>query len=213
MLSVKVLLDMLNSSLLCVCVLQRAGTAACSASIEHGRSYSILSRQLVEIFLLLLLLLMLLLLLLLLCIVLIVAMIGTLYHEAPACCCSSRQQLSVAQGFCQIRLHQYVCWLCVHRYVSDSPPVIDPYAASALRSSSRPVSPQVAAGGWRGPVTLQTAASSARWAAAALRGRAPPGSALTASHGAGKDTGLEQRKCCRYQVAFRFKLIQWMYLV
>ena len=75
---------------------------------------------------------------------------------------------------------------CVHRYVSDSPPVVDPYAASALRSSSRPITPQVAPGGLRGPAALQTAESSARWAAAALRGRATPGSALAASHGAGK---------------------------
>ena len=80
---------------------------------------------------------------------------------------------------------------CVHRYVSDGPPVIDPYAAAALRASSRPISPQVAPGGWRVPAALQTAESSARWAAAALRGRALPGSAVTASHGAGKDTGIE----------------------
>lgn len=76
-------------------------------------------------------------------------------------------------------------------YVPDNPPVVDPYAASALRSSSRPVSPPVAPGGMRGPA-IQTAESSARWAAAALRGsvfpqsRAVPGSAFGASRDAGK---------------------------
>ncbi|KAL3132243.1 hypothetical protein ABBQ32_008831 [Trebouxia sp. C0010 RCD-2024] len=76
-------------------------------------------------------------------------------------------------------------------YVPDNPPVVDPYAASALCSSSRPVSPLVAPGGMRGPA-IQTAESSARWAAAALRGsifpqsRAVPGSAFGASRDAGK---------------------------
>lgn len=79
---------------------------------------------------------------------------------------------------------------CVHRYVPENPPVVDPYAASALRSSSRPVSPLVPPGGMRGPA-IQTAESSARWAAAALRGsflpqgRAVPGSAFGAPRGAG----------------------------
>ena len=55
------------------------------------------------------------------------------------------------------------------------------------------MSPQVAPGGLRGTAPIQSAESSAKWAAAALRGssrpqgRAPPGSAFTAAHGAGNN--------------------------
>ena len=79
---------------------------------------------------------------------------------------------------------------CVYRYVPEHPPVADPYAASALRSSSRPVSPLLPPGGMRGPA-IQTAESSARWAAAALRGsvfpqaRAVPGGLFGVPRGAG----------------------------
>ena len=58
----------------------------------------------------------------------------------------------------------------------DNPAVVDPYAPSTLRSASRPSSPPVSSGGVRG-APLQTAASSARWAAAALRG-SPQGRGL-----------------------------------
>ena len=55
------------------------------------------------------------------------------------------------------------------RYIPDNEAVVDPYAASALKSSSRPMTPQVVPGGLRGPAQ-QTGDTAAKWAAAALRG-------------------------------------------
>ncbi|KAL0022799.1 hypothetical protein WJX79_009628 [Trebouxia sp. C0005] len=55
----------------------------------------------------------------------------------------------------------------------DTVAVVDPYAASSLRSSSRSLTPQVVLGALRAAPPISTAAA-AKWAAAALQGSFRP---------------------------------------
>ena len=52
--------------------------------------------------------------------------------------------------------------------------MVDPYAGSALRASSRPLTPLVAPGGLRGAPQFPVGDAPAKWAAAALRGNFHP---------------------------------------
>ncbi len=68
--------------------------------------------------------------------------------------------------------HVFLLMCC--RYIpEDTVVVVDPYAESSLRSSSRPLTPQVVPGGLRAAPPMTTAAA-AKWAAAALQGSFRP---------------------------------------
>jgi len=62
---------------------------------------------------------------------------------------------------------------CCRYLPEDTVTVVDPYAASSLRSSSRPLTPQVVPGGLRAAPPMTTAAA-AKWAAAVLQGSFRP---------------------------------------
>lgn len=62
---------------------------------------------------------------------------------------------------------------CCRYLPEDTVTVVDPYAVSSLRSSSRPLTPQVVPGGLRAAPPMTTAAA-AKWAAAALQGSFRP---------------------------------------
>ena len=88
----------------------------------------------------------------------------------PYSCVLTDLLLLISSNSC---VFTHVLASCCRYLPEDTEAVVDPYAASSLRSSSRPLTPQVVPGGLRAPPPMANAAA-AKWAAAALQGSFRP---------------------------------------